>query len=133
MKKHLFILIGSIIISFINTNANAQGVAYIHDQGGNAWGANSYITDMDGAFGAGNWQNLTYQGVNVNALLSGANCFIFADGGASTDVAMNNFIAANQVALQNWVNAGGHLWLNSGGWNISVTCGFGGLVLQIGS
>ena len=132
MKKHLFILIGSIIISFINTNANAQGVAYIHDQGGNAWGANSYITDMDGAFGAGNWQNVTFQGVNVNALFSAANCFIYADGGASYDISMSNFFASNQVVIQNWVTNGGHLYANSAGWYNDVPVGFGGVIIFLG-
>ena len=133
MKKHILLVLGIVFLSLFYSNTNAQGVAYLHDQLGNAWGVPSYDSDMNAAFGNGQWQNLTYQGVNANTLFSGANCFIFADGSASRDIAMNNFIAANQILIQNWVNAGGHLALYSGGWNITVNCGFGGVSLQIGT
>jgi gliding motility-associated-like protein len=87
---------------------------------------------MDGQFGVGNWQNVTFQGANINALFSPTNCEIMIDGSADKDIGMSNFMAANQVAAQNWVTNGGHIWCNSSGWFNDVPCGFGGVVLFLG-
>ena len=103
MKKLLFVFLSTALLFVFCSKSNAQGVAYIHDQSGNPWGANSYNVEMDAVFGPGNWQNVTFQGVNANTLFSASNCFIYADGGASSDIGMSNFFASNQVLIQNWV------------------------------
>ena len=132
MKKLLFVFLSTALLFVFCSKSNAQGVAYIHDQSGNPWGANSYNVEMDAVFGPGNWQNVTFQGVNANTLFSASNCFIYADGGASSDIGMSNFFASNQVLIQNWVTNGGHLFANSAGWYNDVPVGFGGVVLFLG-
>ena len=133
MKTSLLQLLIIASLSFSVIKSSAQGTtAYVHDQTGNAWGQTAYTTDMDAAFGAGNWQNVTFQGANINTLFSNTNCLVMIDGSADKDIGMSNFMAANQVTIQNWVNNGGHLWANSAGWFNDVPCGFGGVVLFLG-
>lgn len=125
MKKTF--LFSSILFLLLCKVSVGQGIVYLTDNNGEPWGSTSCVDAMNGVFGNGNYTTSYYQNVNANNLFVPGNCFIYLEGGADRDILMNNFIAANQVLMQNWVNAGGHLILNSAGWNTDIACGFGGV------
>jgi Bacterial Ig-like domain (group 3) len=67
---------------------------------------------MDAAVGAGSWQEAWFETVDPNSLFSPAVRFIFMDGSDQGAVALANFIAANETAMENWVSNGGSLFIN---------------------
>lgn len=130
MKKIFTLACITFLILSINTfSANY----YIRSNVGAPWGSTSNETAMNTVYGAGLWTQGFYETINVAALLTPTNCFIFMEGGDNNATAFNNFLTANIVAIQNWVNAGGHLYLNAApnvGGNINY--GFGGTILNYG-
>lgn len=83
----------------------------------------SLDTAMNNAFGVGQWTK--FQGFNT-APLSPAYRFVYIDGGDGTSTQFNNFIGSNVTALQNYVSAGGTLFINAARWdNTSLNLGFG--------
>ena len=130
MKK--IILIAIALICLFNFNSNAQqGVVYVTDQNGEPWGSQSQINAMNTVFGNGGWTTSYYQNANAQAIFSNANCFVYVEGGQNNDTPMNNFTTANQALMQTWVQNGGHLFLNSAGWNSDINCGFGGVTITL--
>jgi hypothetical protein len=119
----LLILIASI---FATSLANAD--AYI--RGASApWDRSTNEAAMDAAFGAGNWDDLRMAD-GAGPFAPGAHTFIFLEGGDDTAIELSNFLAANKTAIENFVNGGGALLLNSApnqGSNIDF--GFGGVTL----
>ena len=124
----LFILLISCQFSF------GQGIVYLTDDpnvNGEPWGVTSCKDAMDSVFGQGGYTTSFYESVDPNTLFAPNNCFIYIEGGMNNDIPMNTFVTANQVLMQNWVSAGGHLFLNSAGWNTDITCGFGGVTIVL--
>ncbi|MBK8702680.1 MAG: hypothetical protein IPN33_03070 [Saprospiraceae bacterium] len=107
-------------------------VVYVDDYccGYDPWYAGTNVTAMDDVFGAGNWSDETYSTVNPAELFSSNTCFIWLDGGADHDVAMQAFTQANKAAMEAWVAGGGILLFNSAGWDTPVGPVFGGVVLN---
>ncbi len=128
MKKLTLIL--AITIAAL-TSRGQQAKYYLTDQGGQPWGSISNVTAMNLAFGAGNWTQGFFQSINVNALLQPTVCLIYCDGGSMAAAPMNAFLVANMAAIQNWVFAGGRLFLNAApntGGNMNY--GHGGVTLN---
>jgi len=124
MKKLLFPAI--IFFSFLSFHVHAQAKYYVNSNIGQPWGVGSNTACMNSAFGAGNWTQGYFESVNPNALFSATVCFVFMDGSQNNATALNNFLAANTILMQNWVAAGGKLFLNAAptvGGNINF--GFG--------
>ena len=130
MKKS-FLLQSMLLLLFCQISFG-QGIVYLTDNNGEPWGSTSCVDAMNGVFGNGNYTTSYYQNVNANNLFIPGNCFILLEGGSDRDLLMNIFIAVNQVLMQNWVTAGGHLILNSAGWNTDIACGFGGVSIVLG-
>ncbi len=105
------------------------GQFYVNSNIGQPWGSTSNITSMNAVFGA-TWTQAYYETVNVVSMLQPTVSFIFLEGGDNNATAMNTFVTANIVALQNWVTNGGKLLMNSapnvGG---NMNWGFGGILL----
>jgi hypothetical protein len=100
----------------------AQNVL-VHD---NPWGAGYTLNNaFNDVFGAGNYQQLGYSGLNAATLFSAANKFIYLEGGDGTESAFNNFINANGAAMTNWVAGGGRLIVNAATWGVTVNTAFG--------
>ncbi len=96
----------------------------------NPWGTNNNDVAMDTAFGAGNW---TKTNAFSLAGITGAS-FAFLDGSDYNAIEFNTFLTANLGALESYVSAGGHLFLNAApneGSNIDF--GFGGVTLTYGN
>jgi hypothetical protein len=101
--------------------AAAQNVV-VHD---NPWGYGSTINAAAGdVFGAGNWTQSGYTGLNAATLFSGANSFVYLEGGNGTDVAFANFVASNTALIETWVSSGGRLLLNAATWGVSPALPF---------
>lgn len=93
------------------------------------WYVGTNVAAMNDVFGAGNWSDEYYGGVSLTDLFSSNTCFIWLEGGADHDAAMQAFVLANQAAMESWVAAGGVLFFNSAGWDNSIGPVFGGVSL----
>jgi hypothetical protein len=95
------------------------------------WGSTSNEEAMDLEFGAGAWSDLRYETADVDTLLSSQFSFIYMEGGDSNANELEAFVSANIVEIEQWVDAGGTLFLNAapneGG---SQSWGFGGVTLH---
>lgn len=107
-----------------------SGVGYVRSTVGSPWGQTTNEEAMDLVFGSGAWDDLRYETVDSGILLSPAYNFIYMEGSELNALELETFLAANQAALEAWVNAGGRLFLNAapneGG---KQSWGFGGVTL----
>ncbi len=88
-------------------------VVYLRSTAGAPWDQTSNETNLNTAFGVGNWQDLRYESVNVASLLSPTRKFIFMEGSDDNALEMGLFLSNNIVAIQNWVSGGGSLFINA--------------------
>ncbi|MDX8377274.1 MAG: hypothetical protein R8L53_04550, partial [Mariprofundales bacterium] len=98
------------------------------------WADAGRAASMTQAFGAGNWFNTTMAAGVTAFLPQNSYSFIFLDGSDSNAIEFANYLQTNQVTIETWVSAGGHLFINSApnqGANISL--GFGGVQLLYGA
>lgn len=72
-------------------------------------------TCMNTVFGEDNWTQAYFETVDPEILFSDSSCFIFLDGSYNHIVAMEIFLNENRQLMENWVAAGGKLYLNSSG------------------
>ncbi len=86
---------------------------YLRSIVGQPWGSAANEAALNQAFGAGNWQDLRFETVNVATLFSSLKRFIFMDGSHNGANELETFLTTHRTALQNWVAAGGLLILNS--------------------
>ena len=122
MKIKLVIAISSLLAV---GSANAANV--YQNAGTDAWETDGNEQAMDLAFGAGNWA--LNSGYTMTAFTG--NGLLYLDGGANNDIALNNFLSSNMAQIQQYVFDGGHLFINSAGWNTDVNMGFGGVVATL--
>ena len=90
------------------------------DGGAEALGTAPYFnttntTCMNAVFGEGNWTQEYFETVDPEVLFSDSSCFIFLDGSYNHIVSMEIFLNENRQLMENWVAAGGKLYLNSSG------------------
>ncbi len=86
---------------------------YLRSTTGAPWGSIANETAMDRVFGTNNWQDLRYEDVNPASVFTPANRFIYMEGSDSIALEMQAFLTANLVTIENWVAAGGRLFLNA--------------------
>jgi hypothetical protein len=117
----------------ITTNLPASSVVYLRSAAGEPWGRTDNEGILTQLYGAG-WQALDYETVNPAALFSRTNRFIFMEGSADGEPAMETFVLNNLSALTDWVAAGGSLFLDCAPYFITgftVNVGFG-VTLNVG-
>lgn len=68
---------------------------------------------MDEEFGSGNWAQGTLAGTPGASIFNATTKMVYLEGGDFLGNDLANFIAANQVAMQNWVAAGGRIFINA--------------------
>ena len=109
----------------------AAKVAYVRSEAGAPWGASTNEEAMDLVFGAGAWDDLRYESVNVDALLGGEYTFIYMEGGDGSAEEMDAFVSANIAAIEAYVDGGGALFMNSApNEGAGMNWGFGGVTLN---
>ncbi len=74
---------------------------------------NDNITEMDAVFGAGIWNSGYYSTVDPAVAFGPTSKFVFMEGGDDHAIEMDDFFTANMTAIQDWVYAGGHLFMNA--------------------
>lgn len=108
--------------------------AYLVSYYGEPWGASDNLIAMEAAFGPGNWDALFMEDVGAGAPIVFSPLYkaIFIDGSESGGFVLEAFLAAHLPALEQWVAAGGALFINcapnSG--PPTIPLGFGGVSLQ---
>jgi hypothetical protein len=94
------------------------------------WGSPSNVNEMNAVFGAGNWIQSNFNANAATIFVPGTQ-FVFLEGSDGNAIALNTFITANIALIQNWVFAGGRLFLNSAPNQGGVqNWGFGGTQLN---
>lgn len=86
---------------------------YSNTTGAEPWYVTSNDTHLDDVFGAGMWSTDYYETVDPAVLFGTGTCFIYMEGSDSHADAMETFISANTELMENWVAAGGHLFVNA--------------------
>ena len=122
----LYYNVNSVIGVQINPSVPNQLQLHMPSQGAGAymtdasdpWGVSpkdpgSPDAAMNTVFGAGNWTK--FYGFNP-AVLGGMYKFVFIDGGGITSPNFNAFVSNNTAALQNYVFAGGALFIDAARW-----------------
>ncbi|MEW5830355.1 MAG: LamG-like jellyroll fold domain-containing protein, partial [Chloroflexota bacterium] len=110
--------------------APATQPVYLRSINGSPWGQATNEQAMNTAFGAGNWTALFYETVDPAVLFSPTYDLIFIEGSDSYATQMENFLNANRTLMENWVNSGGRLFLNSApNQDNGMLYGFGGVQL----
>jgi hypothetical protein len=89
------------------------------------WGGASNNTEMATVFGA--YTTLDFAGANPATVFVPGTQFVFLEGSDGNANALNTYLTANLPVIENWVAAGGRLFLNAapnqGG---TINFGFGG-------
>jgi MYXO-CTERM domain-containing protein len=104
---------------------------YVRSTAGAPWGSTSNEDAMNLVFGAGGWDDLRYETVDVGMLLSPVYTFLYLEGSDNNALELEAFLMANQATLEAWVDAGGTLFLNAAPNEGGVqNWGFGGITLN---
>jgi len=117
----------------VTTNLSASTVVYLRSAAGEPWGRTDNAAMLNWLYGAG-WQALYFETANPAALFSRSNRFIFIEGSADGEPAMETFLLNNLSTLTNWVAGGGSLFLDCAPYFLSsftVNAGFG-VTLSVG-
>ncbi|MBL7718730.1 MAG: T9SS type A sorting domain-containing protein [Flavipsychrobacter sp.] len=113
------------MVLFSSLAAQAQcGKYYVQDM--DPWSSTSNQQAMDQVFGTGAWTQANYS-TSVATVFSPSNCFVVLEG-SDNNPALTSYITNNQAVIENWVAAGGRLFINSAP-NTGSTVGpmFGGV------
>lgn len=96
------------------------------------WGQDDNNFAMEAVFGPGTWEVEYLEFVDPAVLLTPFCKVIFLEGSQYAGPAMVDFLAANLAGLENWVAAGGALFINSCPVNTQtfIDFGFGGVSFQ---
>lgn len=109
------------------------GAYYIYSNttGGEPWFVVSNDTHMDDVFGAGLWSTNYFETVDPVELFSVNNCFVYLEGSDGHAEEMKTFLNANMDLIEDWVAAGGHLFMNAApNEGTGMNFGFGGTTLN---
>lgn len=103
---------GLIALLFLLTSlgANALPAAY-YVVDNNPWGQTTDITNMDAVFGSGNWTQASSSTPAATIFAAGTG-FVFLEA-SDYNPNMAAFISANITTIENWVAAGGRLFMNA--------------------
>jgi hypothetical protein len=100
-----------------STLAQPVKPAYVRSSVGALWdgsgGAAANNAALNQAFGAGQWDDLRYESVNVSNLFAANRRFVYLEGSDGCATVLASFLATNRLGVSNWVNGGGTLWLNA--------------------
>ncbi len=106
---------------------------YLRAAAGEPWSSASNTEAMDAAFGPGEWTLGEFESVDVDAVFSETTQFVFIDGSDNGALELDAFLTLNITAIEEWVEAGGHLLLNAvPNEGTDMAFGFGGTILEYG-
>lgn len=103
---------------------------YSNTTGGQPWFTTANSTAMDQAFTAGGWSTAYYETLDPVSMFSDATAFVFLEGSDSHANELETFLGANMTMIEDWVAAGGRLFLNAApNEGDGMSFGFGGVNL----
>lgn len=88
------------------------GVYYLRSTEGEPWDEPNNTDEMNYVFGQDNWGSAFFETINLNTVFSANTSYVFIDGGDIGDQAFFTFLDENHTQIQDWVEAGGRLFLN---------------------
>lgn len=92
---------------------------------------NTNIAEMDNVFGAGGWNSGYFSTVDPNDVFDENTCFVFIEGGDDHAIPMNDFVTDNITLIEDWVAAGGNLFMNAApNYGGDIDAGFGGVTIN---
>lgn len=104
------------------------GPYYVVDT--NPWGQTCNITAMNNVYGVGNWTQSNYAG-NAVTIFSPTTHFVMLEGSENNATALADFLTAHHTLIENWVSAGGRLFINAApNQGSDIDFGFNGTVLH---
>ncbi len=95
-------------------------------------------TTLNTVFGVGNWQLVYFETLDPDSVFSDSTCTIFIDGSYLNVDPLESFLALHLKRIEDWVAAGGRLFLNSSsdsqnfGDLLEMEWGFGGIQMVQG-
>ena len=112
--------------------AEASSIVYLRSTAGAPWGENTNEQAMDLAFGAGNWDDLRFETVNIAALFSGATSFIVIEGERLHGrTRWKRSSPPTRPRSKSWVAGGGSVFINAApNEGDGMSYGFGGVTLN---
>lgn len=112
------------------TPVTGTAAYYIHLSTEDPFYSTDNVEKMDEVFGEGNWTEAFFDTMDPDTIFTTSTCFVYLEGGNYTSVEFKGFLDANIADIENWVSAGGNLFLNAApneGGNIDL--GFGDITL----
>ncbi len=118
------------VVTGVNPGTPTPGAKfYIRDT--DPWSTANNTNAMNAVFGVGNYQTLNFNAAAPATVFAPTTQFVFLEGSDGNATAMNTYVTANLSIIENWVNAGGRLFINAapnqGG---NMNWGFGGTILD---
>ena len=130
MKNIKQITLLLIIMLLISQLIYGQKIAYMRSTVGTPWENTNIEEILNSTFGEGNWQDLRYETVNVDTLLSSDVRYIYMEGSDVLADELESFLTTHIQSFENWVQNGGVLFINAGaGEGNGMNLGFGGIEL----
>ena len=125
MKMKLIICAAFLLQCF---NMSAANNFYIVNA--NPWNQASNNTYMINVFGVAGWTAGNYS-TTPSTIFAASTAFVFLEGSDTNAIALQQFISANQSLIENWVNTGGHLFINAAPTHgADINAGFGATVIH---
>ena len=103
-----------------NTTNLVGNVYYIRYSGGENWGSPDNVNALTAIFGV--FTTTDFVAAVPATIFSPATGFVFMEGGNAGATELNNFLIANITQIQNWVAAGGRLYIKASIGNSSFAC-----------
>ncbi len=106
-------------------------VYYLRSVGGQPWGVNENELALNDVVGPGAWTQEFFETGNAAQIFSPTTCMVFLEGGDASACELVAFMQANIGAIQNWVTAGGRIFINAAPNECgNQNWGFGGVTMN---
>lgn len=113
------ILLATVALSGLALISVAQAAPVLISQ--QPWGEDYDVNNMNDVFGSGNYTFYSsFAAATPGSVFNAANSFVMIEGGADTDVPFQSYLVANESTILSWVSLGGHLLLQSAGWDAGI-------------
>ncbi|MFT5821856.1 MAG: hypothetical protein ACI8ZM_003112 [Crocinitomix sp.] len=100
-------------IIYVLPESGTGDIYYLQSNTGDPWGSPTNQTLMDIAFGPTSWSLEYFETLDATTIFSAATGFVYMDGGSLSASEMAIFLAINLTLIEDWVEAGGRLFMNS--------------------
>jgi hypothetical protein len=110
-----------------------QPFVYLRTSESEPWENTDNVDELNAVFGEKGWTLRFFETVDASEIFNESTTYIFMEGSDNGTEELTAFLSQNQQLIEDWVYAGGNLFLNAApneGSNFGI--GFGGVALQDG-